>query len=145
MLFLPVIIVAEVSCEKIIIVNTASYDRVSYALSLAAAAAALGEKVCMFFAHGGIVRLRRGFEDNVGEETDRWMRDIVRQGLEKRSIPRISEQLRIFRKLGGKIYACPAAMALHSLTREDLIEELDGIYGLTTLLGNAKGANIIYI
>lgn len=132
--------------KKAVIINTASYERVSYALSLATVAASLGEKVCVLFGHGGIVRLRKGLEDSVGEETEEWIRETIRRGIENRALPKISEQLSMLRRFGGLVYACPTAMALHNLTIDDLTGELDGVRGLSTLLvEDAKDATIIYV
>jgi len=60
--------------KKALIINTASYERVAFALSLASAFAALGEKVSVLFSYGGVLKLRKGHEDEIGEETNGWMK-----------------------------------------------------------------------
>jgi predicted peroxiredoxin len=47
-----------------------------------------------------------------------------------KKLPKISEQLEIFRNEGGKIYVCPVAIAFHNLTINDLTSNIDGICGL---------------
>lgn len=118
-----------------IILNTASYERVNYALTIAKVSAAFGREVHVLFSHGGLVRLMKGRIDELGDETPPWLRGDVEAGLKKGSIGRISEQLRDLKALGGRIYACPSAMAFHNATIGDLIGEVDGVYGIAAFLG----------
>jgi peroxiredoxin family protein len=133
--------------EKLaLVINTASYERTSFGISLAAAAAALGRKVYVLFGYGGLVRLRKGFEDEIGVETEGWIRGQIKIGLQKGGVVKISESLGLLRKFGGKVYACPTAMALHNLTRKDLTDELDEVRGVVEFLReDARGATIIYV
>jgi predicted peroxiredoxin len=113
-----------------LIINTDSYERVSFALALATSYLSLGFEVSIFFTYKGVLRLRKGHED------DDWMKKL----------PKISEQLEIFRNEGGKIYVCPAAMAFHNLTINDLTSNMDGIRGLVEFLAqDAKDAILIYV
>ncbi len=131
--------------EKIaLVINTASYERVSFGLGIASSAAALGKEVHVLFGYGGLVRLRKGLEDELGDETDGWLREQIRAGLRKGNTS-ISESLKMLHKLKGKIYACPAAMALHNLTSEDLIDEAEVRGVVEFLRDDAKGAEIIYV
>lgn len=131
--------------EKIaLVINTASYERVSFGLGIASAAAALGKEVHVLFGYGGLVRLRKGFEDEIGEETEAWIREQIKAGIKKGNT-RISESLKILHKLKGKVYACPAAMALHNLTKEELIDEAEVRGVVEFLRDDAKDAEIIYI
>jgi len=132
--------------EKIaLVINTASYERVSFSLGLASAAAALGKEVYVLFGTGGLVRLRKGLEDEVGEETEGWIKGQIKAGLQKSGVTKISESLKILRRMKGKVYACPAAMAFHNLTREDLIDDLE-VRGIVEFLReDARGATIIYV
>lgn len=134
--------------EKIaIIINTASYERVSFGLAVAAAAAALGKEVSILFGYGGAMRLKKGCTDEVGDETADWLRGQIKTGLEKGHVTKISESLQIVRKLGGKVYACPAALTFHSLTEEDLIiEELDEIRSVVEFIReDSAGASVFYV
>ncbi len=130
--------------EKVtFIINTASYPRVAFALTTAIAAAALGKEVTVFFAHGGLWRLKKGATDVVGEETESWLRENVRIGLEKGALSPISALLADVRKLGGKVAACPAAMAFHNLTHEELLDEVDEVCPVTELV--REGGLLVYV
>ena len=133
--------------EKVaLIVNTASYERVAFALNMALAAAALGRDVYVLFGYSGVIRLKRSFTDRVGEETNGWIEEQIKSAVDKGGVHRISQLLTDLRKLGGKVYACPAAMALHNLIREDLINEVDEVRGTVEfLMQDAKEASIIYV
>jgi peroxiredoxin family protein len=73
-----------------LIVNSASYDRVSYALSIANISAAQLKDVYVFFTYGAVLRLLEGKADEVGEETEAWVRKSVKKGLEKGTMQKIS-------------------------------------------------------
>lgn len=124
--------------EKIaIIINSAAYERVLYALTIASTSAVLGKKVHVLFTYGGLIRLRKGFTDHVKDETDEWLRENLETQLQKGNIHKISELLKELKKFGGKVYACPAAMAFHNTTRDDLIEEVDEVRGIAAFLEEA--------
>jgi peroxiredoxin family protein len=101
--------------------------------------------VSILFGYGGLSRLRKGFEDEVGDETESYVREEIEGALKKSGIPKISESLKILSKLKSKIYACPAAMALHNLTKEELIDEAEVRGTVEFLREDAKGAAIIYV
>lgn len=129
-----------------VIVNSPSYDRVVYALTLALLNASLGREVHILFTYGAITRLRKKGADQVGEETEAWIRETVRKGVAKGTLPRISELLRDLKRFGGRIYACVSAMALHNLTRDELVEEVDQVTGLMAFLEMVEGAAVtLYI
>lgn len=130
-----------------IILNTASFERVSYALGIAATEQALNREVYLLFGHGALIRLKKGFTDKLAEETSSWLREQMRKGLNKGAIQGILESLKDFKKLGGRIYACPTAMSLHGISQDELIEEVDAIRGVVAFLSEeAKGASkVIYI
>jgi len=52
-----------------LIINTDSYERVSFALALATSYLSLGFEVSIFFTYKGVLRLRKGYED------DDWMKN----------------------------------------------------------------------
>ena len=130
--------------EKVaLIINTASYERVVLALSLAAASAAMAKKVSLFFSYGGLFRLRKGHVDVVAEETPVWVRQQFKMANEE---GRISEMIRDIKELGGAIYACPAAMVFHNLSQHELIPEVDRVRGIVDFLREeAEGARLIYV
>jgi peroxiredoxin family protein len=130
-----------------LIVNTASYDRVSFALNVATAAAAVGREVNLLFGYGGLFRLKKGAADVVAEETAGWMREPIKLGLEKGSLPRISQLLDTLLRLGGRVYACPAAMALHNLVKGELIDEVEQVCSLAEFMRQmaTDGSTVIYV
>jgi len=130
--------------EKVaVIINSASYDRVAYALTIAVTSAALGKEVHVLFTYGAVRRLVKGETDRVEEETDAWIRENVKVGVVAGSIQKISEMLRDLKKFGGKVYGCVSAMAFHDVTKDELIEEVDMVTGITAFLEIAKGASMV--
>jgi len=137
---------AQPQKKMALIINSASYELVAFALSLATAAAALGNEVSVLFGYGGLVRLQKGFTDQVGEETAGWVRKQIKAGIKKGSVSKISEMLETLRRLGGKVYACPTAMALHNLIRSELIDGVDKVCGLAQFLTeDVEDARTIYV
>jgi len=125
-----------------LIVNSASYDRVSYALSIANISAAQLKDVYVFFTYGAVLRLLEGRADEVGEETDAWVRKSVKKGLEKGTMQKISELLQFSKGFGVKIYACSAAIAFHDISEEELVT-VDGVMGISSFLEKAQGASLV--
>lgn len=127
------------------VVNSGEYDRVSYALSIAKVASALGMEVHMLFTYGGLNRLVKGRGDELGVVVDPYVRGKLEEGLAKGTVSKISTDLKEAKKLGLKIYACVSAMGLLNVTKNDLIEEVDEVMGLATFLGLSRGAATYYI
>lgn len=125
-----------------LIVNSASYDRVSYALSIANVSAADLKDVYVFFTYGAILRLLEDKADEIGEETEAWLRGPIREGLEKGTIPRVSEMLSFAKGFGVKLYACSAAVAFHKIPREELTM-VDEIMGISAFLEKMQGASVL--
>jgi len=128
------------------IINSASYERVAFALGVAAAAAALGKDVRVLFGHGAVVRLKRGLTDQVGEETEGWIREQVKLGIEKGSVSPVSELLDDLKKLGGRVYACPAAMDLHNIVFGELVEKVDEVRSVVRFVSeDMADSSVIYV
>ena len=66
-----------------LIVNNSSFDRVSYALTVASTSAAHFKEVHVLFTYGAILRLRKERADDIGEETNVWIREQIKSGIEK--------------------------------------------------------------
>ena len=132
--------------EKVaIVIDTASYERVAFALSMASAAATMKD-VRIIFGNGGIIRLKKGYTDAVGGETAAWLRERVRLAVKMHSLPPISELLETLNKFGAKIYACPAAMELHGLVKDDLVKEVDEVRSIVRFtIEDIKEATVIYV
>jgi len=129
-----------------IIINTSLYERVSYALNLAQVYSVMGAKVKILFGYDGIVRLRKDLIDDFKRYTGNHVSDDIAGAVLSGAIPKISEQIKELRKFGVEIFACPAAMALHNIALNEMIENLDGVTGIYEFLSNlSKDAKIIYI
>jgi peroxiredoxin family protein len=128
-----------------LIINNAAYDRVAYALSIAAVSAAQFTQVHVLFTYGAIIRLTQDHTDNIGNETESWLRPQIQKGREAKTIPLISEMISHLKGFGGKIYACTAAMALHEVTIEDLIDEVDDTLGIASFLQRTESADLVFI
>ncbi len=129
-----------------IILHSGSYDRVSYAISIASTALALGMDAHMLFTYGGLKRLAKNHIDNLGEETSEDIRQIVARGLALGHIESISTLLKDAKRMGLKVYACVAAMAALNIARGELVDEVDRSIGLATFLELARDASItLYI
>lgn len=128
-----------------LIINSAAYDRVAYALSIAAVSAAQFTQVHVLFTYGAIIRLTKDHMDTIGNETESWLRTHVQKGRESKTIPLISEMISHLKDFGGKIYACTAAMTLHKISQEDLIDEVDDALGIASFLQRTESADLVYI
>ena len=133
----------------IFVIATPSYHRVMHCLLTALSALTLGVKVKLFFTYGGILRLRRGMTDEVWEETEEWIRGRLREGVRRESVNRISDLLEDLYSLGAEIYACPSAMAFHNISREELVDCITGVRGITPLISSAisggEDFTIVYV
>jgi len=129
-----------------LIINSDSFERVSFALNVAAAAAATGKEVRLLFGNKGILRLKKGYTDQLDAETGSWIKNRLKLGIEKGGIASLSELLQTLKKLGGKIYACPAAMDLYDVTVEDLIGDVDEVRSVVRFVTeDMVDASIIYV
>jgi len=128
-----------------IIINNSSFDRVSYALTVASTSAAHLKDVHVLFTYGAVLRLVKDRADDIGEETDAWIRKEIRLGLEKGHMKKVSEMINYLKGFGGKIYACSAAIAFHNIEINTLGESVDEIIGISSFLERTDGGTILYI
>lgn len=125
-----------------LILHSGSYDRASYALSLALVALAFGMEVHMMLTFEGLVRFTKGHLMTMGEETSPMVRASIERGLASGGIQSLETRLVDAKKLGLKVYACPNAMASLNIAQGELIDEVDNIMGLAAFLGLARTATI---
>jgi len=129
-----------------LVIDTASFERVNFALGMASAVAVIGNDVSILFGYGGVIRLKKGSTDLIGVETTSWIRQKIKAAVESGAITPISEQLSLLKRVGGKIYACPAAMDLHNITEQELVPEVDEVRSLVKFaIDDFKGASIMYV
>jgi len=82
----------------------------------------------------------------VGEETEGWIRERVKAGIEKGSLSPVSELLDDLKKLGGRVYACPAAMDLHNIVFGELAEEVDEVRSVVRFVSeDMADSSVIYV
>lgn len=125
-----------------IILHSGSYDRASYALTIALVALASGMEVHILLTFEGLRRFTKGHLADMGEETSPNVRTNIERGLESGGIQSLETQLADAKKLGLKLYACPNAIAALNIALSDLLDEVDNIMGLAAFLGLARTASV---
>lgn len=125
-----------------IILHSGSYDRVSYALSLATVGLAIGMEAHVLLTYGGLARFVKGHLEDLEDETDSQLKGFIAKGLASGGIQNLEAQLADARKLGIKLYACASAMSNMNIIRRDLREEVDEVMGLVTFMKFARTATI---
>ncbi len=125
-----------------IILHSGSYDRASYALTLALVALASGMEVHLLLTFEGLRRFTKGHLADMGEETSPNVRTNIERGLESGGVQALETQLADAKKLGLKLYACPNAIAALNIRLSDLLDEVDNIMGLAAFLQFARTAAI---
>ncbi len=112
-----------------VFLHSGEYDRMHQALSIAAAAAALGRRADVFFFWWALERLARGALD----EPD--LREDVADRFEARKLPTLRELLEHLRGSGlCTLYACTGSMAAVADSPEALEGKVDRFVGWTTIL-----------
>jgi peroxiredoxin family protein len=127
------------------IINAAAYDRVLYALTVAAMAAARFTDVSVLFTYGAVRRLVREQTDIVGAETPRWIRNEVTSGIEQGTMKPISEMITFLKGFGGTLYACSASLLFHHIPKDELLDDVDDAIGIATFLEQTAGATLLYV
>ncbi len=124
------------------ILHSGSYDRASYALTIALVALASGMEVHILLTFEGLRRFTKGHLSDIGDETSPEVRANIEMGLESGVIQPLEAQLADAKKLGLKLYACPNAMAALNIGLSDLLDEVDNVMGLAAFLELARIAAI---
>ncbi len=133
----------ESSPEKAtIILHSGSYDRASFALSLALGALACGMEVDMLLTYDGLLRFTKGHLADLDDETSPLVRESFERGLKIGNIQTLGNRLCEAKELGLKLYACPASMAILNITEDELVDEVDGVMGVVTFVSHARDAAI---
>ncbi|MAF84889.1 MAG: hypothetical protein CL875_00125 [Dehalococcoidales bacterium] len=125
-----------------VILHSGSYDRASYALSIALVALASGMEAHMLLAYEGLRRFTGGHLEDVGEETSPNIRTNLERGLQSGGIQSLETQLADAKRLGLRVYACPNAMAALNIGLDEMLPEVDNVMGLATFLELARTAAI---
>lgn len=129
-----------------LIIHSAAFEKVHYALATASAAAAVGRPVILFFAMGATRALeanggwRQLKADNGGTATD------ADAAFEELGIADFETLLAACVELGVRVMACEIGLAVEGLARQDLRPDLgleEG--GLATLMLEAGDGNVVFV
>ncbi|MBI4329873.1 MAG: DsrE family protein [Chloroflexi bacterium] len=132
--------------KSIFIVNTAAYERVLFALSLAVAEATLNKEVNVLFGHGAAVRLKKGLTDRMGDETQGWIKDQVEVKNRDENFSKVSDLLDYLCQMDCRLFVCRTSMELHGLKKEDLIDGVSQTNLVEFLNEQARNATkVIYV
>ena len=121
--------------------HSASYDRVTNALSLAIICLTLDMEVSILLTYEALRRFVKGHIEDM-EATDEGFQTMFRNGIASGKITPITAKLAEAKKLGLKLYACPNAMMNMNIAREDLVDEVDDTMGLVVFVNLARTAKI---
>ena len=129
--------------EKVaIILHSGSYDRASYALTLALVALATGMEAHVLLTHGALRRFTLGHLDEMGDETPAQTKKDAEFSLMTGALNSIERQLADAKELGMKLYSCVGVMAAYNIRKDDLVPEVDEAIGLGTFFEIARAASI---
>lgn len=72
---------------------------------------------------------------------------MMKKEMEKLDIPPVSEFLEIIKASGGKLWGCKLALEMFHLTKEDLIDDLDGVITVGEFYERAAvdGSHIVFV
>jgi peroxiredoxin family protein len=124
-----------------IILHSDSYDRVTNAISLAIVALSMGMEAHVLLTYEALGRFVKGQLDGPGG-TNAVLMAKMQNGVDSGRFHTIEEKVEAARELGLRLYACTTAMATLGLNQEDLIEQVEGVMGLTTFMNLAKEASV---
>ncbi len=124
-----------------IILHSGSYDRVTNALSLAIVCLSMGMEAHILLTYQGLRRFRKGHLDDA-DETDPELLAQMQRDIASGKFHSIEYKLDAALELGLKVYACTTAMATCEFVKEDLVEGVDQIMGLTTFMNLVRDATV---
>ena len=149
--------------EKVsIIVSKGSFEGIYPALIMANGARMEGIEANVFFTFFGMDAINRKHYEHILVATVGnpglhiptmlgglpGMSNLVTRQMSKKmeelDIPPIPEFITLLADSGAKLYACKATVDMFGLTREDFIDELEGIITVGEFYGLAAGGQIIF-
>jgi peroxiredoxin family protein len=117
-----------------VFLHSGDYDRVHQGLSIAAAAAASGREVDVFFFWWALERL---VQDRLDAPD---LREDVADRFETWLVPTLRQLLSHLRELGGaKLYACSGSIEIVGADREKLSGCVDQVVGWSWILQRTAG------
>ena len=133
--------VYENSGRITIILHSGSYDRVTNALSLAIVCLSMGMEAHILLTYQGLKRFAKGHLEDP-DETDPDLLAMMKRDIASGRFHSIEDKLDAARELGLKVYACTTAMATLGLNKEDMVDHVDQIMGLTTFMNLVREATV---
>jgi len=124
-----------------IVLHSGSYDRVTNALSMAIIGLTVGMEAHILLTYEGLGRFVKGRLDDP-YATDGAMMAMMQRGIDSERFHTIEEKLVTAKEMGLKLYACTTACATLGVTKEDLVDEVDSVMGLTAFIQMARDAAI---
>ena len=119
----------------VVFLHRGEYDAVHQGLSIAAAAAAMGRKVELYFFWWALERLVRGNLDDPDLE-----RDDVAATMELRGVPTLRQLLDVVRDSGlATLFACTGSMTAIGLTPPEVEPKVDALIGWVSILQRTAG------
>lgn len=95
---------------------------------MATIAAAMDSEARIVFQIDGVLLMKKGVADSLEAlEGGKPIIDFIREAKEA----------------GVELYSCSAALQLHGMTEEDLIEESDGVIGAAWMMEQAEEASVV--
>ena len=95
---------------------------------MATIAAAMDSEARIVFQIDGVLLMKKGVADSLEAlEGGKPVIDFIREAKEA----------------GVELYSCSAALQLHGMTEEDLIEESDGVIGAAWMMEQAEEASVV--
>lgn len=153
----------DLSTQKIsIIISQGSLEGVYPALIMANGARAEGMEANLFFTFFGLDAIHRKRHEHIkvatvgnpGLHLATWagglpgissvMTHYMERKMEALDIPPIPEFIEMISDTGAGLYACQATVDLFGLTKDDLIEQVDGIITVGDFYEMAVDGHIIY-
>ena len=153
----------DLSTHKIsIIVSQGSLEGIYPALIMANGARAEGMEANLFFTFFGLDAIHRQRHDHIkvstvgnpGLHMATWagglpgvssvMTHYMERKMEALDIPSIPEFIEMIADTGAGLYACQASVDLFKLTKDDLIEQVEGIITVGDFYEMAVDGHIIY-
>jgi len=124
-----------------VVLHSGSYDRATNALSMVIIGLTVGMEAHILLTYEGLRRFVKGhLEDAHGTDGD--LMATMQQGIESGRFHTIEEKLATAKEMGLKLYACTTACATLGVDKEDLVDEVDEIMGLTAFIQMARTAAI---
>jgi peroxiredoxin family protein len=129
-----------------LVVASGDMDKLYSALIIGNGALAFGHEVSLYFTFYGLQRLKKGNLDRGGLSRMNFFglgKRIMQRMMQKANVQSLSNLMKDFKELGGKIIACEMTLKVMGLEKKDLDLDLIDEYGAVgTYLNDAQDSQI---